>query len=196
VGCYNIATKMAAQARLKAMRATFLEHLRRKVGRFLASHFPPPEAKQRGGKKRPHFPESPSLSTDWSSLARDLERECGIPDDSLPLSEMLSTMPGCKTNKAREAVATKIAKRLHQRLDGNELMAHGKTNVDQLLEICSETLQQGSPPSPGSLRFPKSERIVLALSASYLWELRFSKDKQKREVFRRILEMGETHPAG
>lgn len=210
VSCYNVATKKAAQVRIKGLRDLSLTHTRRVVEQVLARLCP--EVKRRRGRRKAceagtadieHSDEQQQQHTDWNEVAHQIEREIALPLDAPTaeqegqLPEMLHTLQASTTAKARELVITKITKHLQQRAEGNLFSStiYNKASVDRLLDLCHALLEDTAGPTLVGMPVSSPTSLFVALSASSLWDLRFSKDRHKRETFQRIIHMGETHPA-
>jgi hypothetical protein len=170
-----------------------------------------PEVKRRRGRRKAceagtadiEHSDEQQQHTDWNEVAHQLEREIAMPLDPPTaeqegqLPEMLHTLQASTTAKARELVITKITKHLQQRAEGNLFSStiYNKASVDRLLDLCRDLLEDTAGSTLVGMPVSSPTSLFVALSASSLWDLRFSKDRHKRETFQRIIHMGETHPA-
>jgi hypothetical protein len=193
---------------MKGLRDLSLAHTRRVVEQVLARLCP--EVKRRRGRRKACEPGTADVEhsdeqqhTDWNEVAHQIEREIALPLDAPTaeqegqLPEMLHTLQASTTAKARELVITKITKHLQQRAEGNLFSStiYNKASVDRLLDLCRDLLEDTAGPTLVGVPVSSPTSLCVALSASSLWDLRFSKDRHKRETFQRIIHMGETHPA-
>lgn len=193
MGCYNAATKKSFQARMKGLSVLSLSRIKKRLAQILMQLLPAESKQRRRGrtaKTTGEFIEVAS-SIDFGSLAIQVERDLGLilsapaTDEVDHLPGLLSALHSSTTAKTRDAALIKIAKHLHQRAEPKLFtsMMHTKTNVDLIMTELEHLVPTPSQPM-----------LIVAVSASYLWDLRFSKDRHKRETFNRIIRLGDANP--
>ncbi len=185
---YNSSTKKAAQQHIKEVCGRLLYKTTNRIQKCLDQHFPLIEQTKRGRPKLKHTLDTNCNNPGAQSIAElldKLEQEMKVQLSAPQRNELQDLLGQCTaksgSKSAREALVRKMAKAFHKLRykDYVSIEAYNKNHALQVLESCTKIL---SSPGPS---------VVLIASSSYLWDIRFSKDRKQAQIFDAMNQLAE-----